>query len=287
MRENLQLLRSYIVEQINDRQITQELGSHVLVALGHQDHPTRVHEHLTEIFNNYSEATKIRDYWNQLVYPKFKFFDGEVQPVQIFQSSEPYVERIPQGLMGSVSYVVLCKGEGFVIDPGSRFKKIWSVIEKSGVRIKYIIITHGHIDHMLSMEELKQATGAKIVMHEYDKWAMTKQVFKESFFIKYRQTYSAVDFDLQDGDSLEVGGQNLQIIHTPGHTRGSICVRMNQTLFSGDMLFQDNDPFVDPQRGSSYDLAQSYTKVYDCMGGNFMVYPGHGKPVFIDREAGK
>lgn len=197
------------------------------------------------------------------------------------------VERIPQGVIGSVCYLVICNGEGMIIDPGSRFRKIWAYVEKYGVPIKYIMITHGHVNHMIGMDELKAATGAEVIMHEGDRYTSFDQVYNGAFCLSYKQTFHGVDRYAKDGDAFEIGGQTVELVHTPGHTPGSMCIRMGNRLFTGDILFDCFEPFGEPCKDNPLQLKQSYNKIYRIMNNDFTVYPGHGHPVRIKTGPGE
>jgi glyoxylase-like metal-dependent hydrolase (beta-lactamase superfamily II) len=197
-------------------------------------------------------------------------------------ASELHVERIPQGISGTTGYILASQGEGVIIDPGSRFKKIWAAVERAGVRIKYIIITQGHSDHMIALEELKEATGAQVAMHEFDKWVVSKQIYRDSFLMQYRQPYGHVDIGLQDGNKLNFGGQTLEIIHTADQTQGCICVKCNEMLFSGKLMMQPIEQPFEPEVELGSSKMEAYRKVISQMSNNFVVYPGYGKPLFVE-----
>lgn len=228
-----------------------------------------------------SDISVTRDFWKHVQ------FHSDIQSLGTDSNTYPaaselHVERIPQGISGTTSYILASQGEGVIIDPGPRFKRIWAAVERAGVRIKYIIITQGHSDHMVALEELKEATGAQVAMHEFDKWVVSKQIYRDSFLMQYRQPYSHVDIGLQDGNKLSFGGQTLEIIHTPDHTHGSICVKCNEALFSGKLTIHPIEQLHEREDDLRSSTMDAYRKLISQMSSKFVVYPGNGKPLFVE-----
>jgi glyoxylase-like metal-dependent hydrolase (beta-lactamase superfamily II) len=158
-------------------------------------------------------------------------------------------------------YLLVSNGEAVLIDPGGGAKLILKEIEKSKVKLKFIILTHGHWDHTLSALKIKKETGAKILIHEAEKE-----------FIK-----SKVDNFLKDGDEIKIGDSVLKVIHTPGHTKGSICLARENFIFTGDTIFKDGYGRTDLEGGSQKDLENSLKKLKKFLKSGVKVYPGHGE----------
>lgn len=187
-------------------------------------------------------------------------------------------KRLPLGIYQANCYIVNDENtkETSVIDPGGDFPEIKSYIETKGLKVKYIIITHGHGDHIGALKELKAYTGAAICIHRED-----HEMLKNS-----RKNYSAdmggpsiempADRLLEDGDILELGGTRLNIIHTPGHSRGGICIYCEGSLFSGDTLFACSIGRTDLEGGSMDEIIESIKKKLLVLPDETVVYPGHG-----------
>jgi len=158
-------------------------------------------------------------------------------------------------------YVLLSKNEALVIDPGGGLKEILKEIEKKKSKLKYIILTHGHWDHLLAAPKLKKETGAKILTHEGEK-----------DFIKFK-----VDKFLKEGEEIKIGEISLEIIHTPGHTKGSICLLGDGLIFTGDTIFKDGYGRTDLAGGSQKDLENSLKKLSKILKSGMKIYPGHGE----------
>jgi len=155
------------------------------------------------------------------------------------------------------------------------------VIERNGLSLKYIIITHAHIDHMLSMDEIKQKTGASILIHENEKELLQDclgaRLIDKSYQLKEDDRF------LRDGDIVKTGDLELEIIHTPGHTKGCVCVKMGNIIFSGDTLLKMSAGKPDNIYGSESELKNSIGKLMK-FDDAVVLYPGHGEPTSIGQE---
>jgi len=158
-------------------------------------------------------------------------------------------------------YILISKGESLVIDPGADLKQILEELTKNQAKLKYIVLTHCHWDHLLAAPKLKTETGAKILVHEGEK-----------DFLKFK-----VDQFLKDGDEIKVGEISLKIVHTPGHTKGSICLLGDGFIFTGDTLFEDAHGRTDLSGGSQTEMENSLEKLKKILKPGMKVYPGHGE----------
>jgi len=158
-------------------------------------------------------------------------------------------------------YLLISKNEAAVIDPGGGTKAILKEIEESGAKLKFIILTHGHWDHTLSALKIKQKTGAKILFSEAEKE-----------FIKIK-----ADQFLKEGEEIKIGDSVLKVIHTPGHTKGSICLSGKNEIFTGDTIFKGGYGRTDLKGGSEEDLKNSLKKLKKFLKSGVRVYPGHGE----------
>ena len=147
------------------------------------------------------------------------------------------IEQIKTGDMGVFSYIVGHKGEGVVIDPGGDEEKIMKKAAQSDIKLKYVINTHSHPDHTCGNKKICDATGAKIMIHRLDSESLTSQDFRLFGFAMGLQASPAAEILLNDKDTIELGDMELEVIHTPGHTPGSICIHTDKGLFTGDTLF--------------------------------------------------
>lgn len=196
------------------------------------------------------------------------------------------IECIPNNIVQSNVYVIAQNGEGVVIDCGCTVEKLMETVERLAVKIKYIILTHGHFDHIFFIDPVREKTGAKVCIHEMDAEYLADPGLNglALFPLKGVTTFSPADILLKDGDILECGGLVYKIIHTPGHTKGGICVLLENNIFTGDTLFKETIGRTDFPGGSSSDIKMSITeKLYKLPDGT-IVYPGHGEDTTIGYE---
>jgi glyoxylase-like metal-dependent hydrolase (beta-lactamase superfamily II) len=166
--------------------------------------------------------------------------------------------------------------ETAVIDPGGGFSEIKSYIEANGLKIKYIIITHGHGDHIGALTELKSYSNAPVCIHREDNEMLQNSRKNYSAEMGGMQVNISADRLLKDGDILELGAVKLNIIHTPGHSRGGICIYCDGSLFSGDTLFAGSIGRTDLHGGSFDEIIASIKEKLLILPDETAVYPGHG-----------
>jgi len=174
--------------------------------------------------------------------------------------------------------------ETAVIDPGGGFSEIRRYIEANRLKIKYIILTHGHGDHIGALRELKDYTDAIVCIHREDQEMLKSSRINLTVFMGYPDISMEADRLLEDGDILELGDIKLNIIHTPGHSRGGICVYCEDSLFSGDTLFTGSIGRTDLNGGSYDEIIASIKDKLLILPDNTAVYPGHGPSSAISIE---
>ena len=186
-----------------------------------------------------------------------------------------FVRMFTVGMLETNCFLVGDRGSGeaVVIDPGfdqeSEAKTIFSEIERNGFRIKYIINTHGHPDHTGGNQIMKKRSGAPILIYEDD----------ASFL-----SNPPADRKLRDGDSIEVGNIRLKVVHTPGHSPGSMALLGEDFVFSGDTLFAGSIGRYDLPGGSLDQLVNSLKRKLLTLPDHVRVYPGHGPVTTIGEE---
>jgi glyoxylase-like metal-dependent hydrolase (beta-lactamase superfamily II) len=176
--------------------------------------------------------------------------------------------------------------EAVVIDPGGDEDEILDVLNRNQFKLKYIIDTHGHFDHVDANQPLKDATGAKLAIHEADASMLSAPSAEAMFFTGNRLRLSAADIQLKEGDVLSFGKYNLKVLHTPGHTPGGISLVLegHTYVYVGDLLFAGSIGRTDFP-GGSYDalIDAVKTKIFP-LGDNYSVFPGHGPVTTVAQE---
>jgi len=174
--------------------------------------------------------------------------------------------------------------QGVVIDPGGDFDLIDENIEKLNLKIKYIILTHGHIDHIKALVPLKKKTKAKVLIHKEDLPILSDPTYNLSQFIGENGSFSEPDLLLKDGDTIEFGKKKLLVLHTPGHTPGSISLYTDNLLFTGDTLFCEGVGRTDLPGSSQEKLLNSVKQKLFTKPDDTEVFPGHGPSTTIGWE---
>ena len=163
-----------------------------------------------------------------------------------------------------------------LIDPAFETDRILAETKRQEYRVTHIINTHGHSDHTAGNEAIKTATGAQLLIHELDANRLGKVVHRTFSRILGGKGSPVPDVLLKDNDLIQIGdGINLRVIHTPGHTPGSICLYSDGHIFSGDTLFVGAVGRTDLPGGSSRQLLASIQEKIYTLPGSTIVWPGH------------
>lgn len=194
------------------------------------------------------------------------------------------IKCLPLGNMPTNCYILFDEKskECAVFDPAAEAGKILSEID--GYKVKYIILTHMHIDHVMALDEVKRETNAPVVVCNDDAFVMNDDSFTLAKFFNASSPETEADIKVLDGDILHLGENELKIIHTPGHTKGSMCVLCHSILISGDTLFLESVGRSDFPGGSHSQLVNSIGEKLYCLNDKTKVYPGHGPETTIGHE---
>lgn len=170
------------------------------------------------------------------------------------------IKRLVVGEIEANCYILISGNEICVIDPGDEAGRIIAELKKTEGKLKYIIDTHFHFDHVTANDQVKNECGGEILIHE-----------KEKEFLDF-----VPDRFLVDNEILKVGNDTLTVVHTPGHSEGSICLLHDCYIFTGDTVFLNGHGRVDLVGGSMDDLVVSLKKLNTLIKPGMIVYPGHG-----------
>jgi hydroxyacylglutathione hydrolase len=174
--------------------------------------------------------------------------------------------------------------EAAVIDPGGDFAEIDGELHKLQLKVKYIVLTHGHFDHTGALGELKRATGAEVLIHEKDASMLSQAGGTQPFLMESGNVPCPADKTLQEGDKIEFGDYSLEVLHTPGHTPGGISLLVDSMIFVGDSLFCGSIGRTDLAGGSLKQLIDSIKSKLLTNGEEYAVFPGHGPASTIGQE---
>ena len=174
--------------------------------------------------------------------------------------------------------------EAVIIDPGDDVSTILKILIRGGLKLQYIFLTHGHIDHVGGAKDIKDATGAKVLIHREDLFLYEKVHLQADLFGLPSPPVSDIDIFFEDGMEIGEGGLKCRVIHTPGHTPGSVSLYFSGKLFTGDALFRDGIGRTDLWGGSYDVLMNSIREKLLRLDEATEVYPGHGPETTIGRE---
>ena len=187
------------------------------------------------------------------------------------------VKMMQVGPIGTNCYILESEHQIAVIDPGDEAGRILAELKKSDAQVEYILLTHGHYDHTTAVPELHQALPqAKIYIHQADANGAGSRLFPLAGQVDDLLLYD-------EGDALPLGDLTIEVLHTPGHSPGSVTLKAGDALFTGDTLFAGDCGRTDLRGGSWEEILASLGRL-GRLEGNFHVLPGHGDTSDLDTE---
>jgi hydroxyacylglutathione hydrolase len=197
-----------------------------------------------------------------------------------------FLKTIVAGPLGVNCYILGCDRTkaGAVIDPGDDAPMILNAIRQNNLDIKYILLTHGHVDHLAHLMKLKDEINAEFLMHQEDAFLLTGLFAQAMMFGLPNPGKPKPDRFIEDGDEIILGDLKINVLHTPGHSPGSVTYFVDNKLFVGDLIFAGSIGRTDLPRGDYQTLINSVENKIFTLPDETMIYPGHGPETTVGQE---
>lgn len=181
-------------------------------------------------------------------------------------------------------YAAILNDGIFLVDPGEYTKELSDFITENAEKIKYILLTHNHFDHIMGVFDVKKrCPNAKIVIHTLDAEGLKDPVISLARYFGFEQKAVGPDLLVNDKDILKIGKTKITVLHTPGHSVGSVCYLLDDVIFTGDTLFKQSIGRTDFPGGSYDDMLKSL-KMLKELSGDYILYSGHGDKTTLSYE---
>jgi len=196
------------------------------------------------------------------------------------------VEQLEVGVFAENCYIVGCRKtyQGVVIDPGDEIERILGVVDSKKFDIKYILLTHAHLDHVKELKHIKKELNVPVYMHKADQFLIDNLPAQAAAFGLTTSGIPGIDAYIDEKDTINFGGIHFDILHTPGHSPGSVSFVTDGVVFVGDVLFSGSIGRTDLPGGDYNTLITSIKEKLIPLGDEMMVYSGHGPPTTIGQE---
>lgn len=187
------------------------------------------------------------------------------------------------GELSTNCYLLKSGEEGVIVDPGAEGERIVKRVKDLELRLKYVLNTHGHFDHIAANDFIRERTAAKVAIHNLDAENLESSSKNSSILLGWDLKQNPADIFLEEGDVLSFGFHSITVLHTPGHTPGSVSFSVGDRIFSGDLIFAGSIGRTDLPGGSSKAMRESLKRLRE-LSEETIIYPGHGPETSVKRE---
>ena len=197
--------------------------------------------------------------------------------------------RIPSEGYGSNCWLICDgdSGEYAIVDPSAPVEIVMAFLQKRGLeygKMKYVLLTHGHFDHILAADDVRDISHAPLAVHSADAQCLTDSMKNEyKYFFRKELVMRPAEIILKDSDQLYIGNNKIKVMHTPGHTPGSVCFITDDSIYSGDTLFDMSVGRTDLEGGDPAELQNSLRRLA-ALDGDYTLYPGHGSVSTLEKQ---
>ena len=195
------------------------------------------------------------------------------------------IKRLVLGEISVNCYLISSENAAIVVDPGYYSSAIVDFLNENKEKSRLILLTHGHFDHIGAAKQISDETGVKIGIGENEVTYLKRPSLNLSASFGLPIKAFEPDYTYKDGETFLVGDLQIKVIETPGHTKGSVCYLIEDTLLSGDMLFFESYGRTDFPGGDFDEIKESFYKLITTLGGDTKVFPGHDEYTTIAHEA--
>lgn len=198
------------------------------------------------------------------------------------------IQSFTVGPLAENPYLLACTetGQAILIDPGAEAEMLQQAVIDAGVTLTAIVLTHAHLDHIGAVEPLRHWANVPVYLHPADDWLLAGAVMQGRMFGFPVEPVAPAEHKLAHGDRLSFGKIELQVLHTPGHSPGSVCLYApaDKALIAGDTLFYRSVGRTDIMGGNAQTLIQSIEQQLWTLPDDVYAYPGHGPETTIGEE---